>query len=1571
MSDRLFDTLFDLIPKLSAATGDYSFEKLIAELLEILTGQHFHYAKPGYQAGRDMGSRDSYGNTIFIECKRYKKTTELNERELLGELQQAKDETPDLDIWVLATSRDVDSKLYESLHRKAAQDGIDFAVIADGDGEPSSLAVLCANSSATVTEFLKSVVSDNNLSNLENELDEITKHPQFSGKVNRLREKFLSPLVGYENWRVEQNKKILDCFKSKKDSRAVFGQPIYVGGDNAKYIERTTLTDQLNSWYSTWRENKKIFSVLGEEGDGKTWGVARWLKQKIQQDSSFPGVVFISSNQATTNDPHKLFSEVIARSLTNLSSEQCDRRIKRWTNKTTDDEPILLLVLDGINERQEFRWWRLLIDCLAASSLCNSVGVLITCRDRYWQSTFGSLRSLLVNTYKLSSYSEDELTQALKLSKIDRSKLPSNLFSSKLIYKPRYFDLVVKHQEKIGDVGKITVPRLIYEDWKDRLDRNSNIAITDEKFQTIIKDLVEKTPERAKNLLKEQDIEETFSFVSNKIELLEEFRTGSILKEKSSGRYEIEEKFLTYGLGQLLVENLKDAAESGEVNLEEVMAQWLEPNAGMDIKGEICHFASLISLGDTEIPPKVKVILLSAWVNSQNSKENTNTDFIEYLPVDPDAYIDLAEIVWSDKTENPWAQELLMRAFIRWRENDRVMKKLSLKLEEWLGFVHLYGFPHPRRSSKNDREIKQIRADISQCVDRQLEPGQVFTFNGYLLTAINDDGLLRLERVALRIIDYLPVKPFIKAIATGATAEAIMGCSQDYRDKYNLFQWIFASADDNLWNEIKLEVESLKAANNLIANRVAYFLLSWEGSTEAFELRKTLPQNLFPVDTWIKRQKQDICKSWYRWSESDCIACLNRSDLTLHSVAQKVIPHCFNPLLNVPDNLREYFAPLTEQISIDSIWSEYWQNSDDIHFKQYEPALCAYAPNAIADLVKQIIRGITNRSEIRLRQLCFKIKENYLIFDAIEKQAIHKIWQQFEQKCDTTENLEQVAESRLFKIVLEQLEPQQQLDYLLQRSTTASDWTSLELSFKPLQNLESALLKLDCLNNDTPIQRILWFLTAHPENLTAKQICQHIYPLLENENSFTRSLALKILYQSQDRKIVQHFINSSWQWDVQHHDLENHWGNLLLCQYGQKLSFSDLKNRVHPSFLGIAIRNRGMKHEEVEQYVEYIDLLWTEIKKNVPELPHDFPSTEIRITRDEDFTDLDIIYLSDKYLNFSENFISKDATWGGRDNNSDYGSLKDFDERDDTRKRLNLIVKNSIEEQLETNNCFFNYKISKDVLSSAIALSPDLVDRWLEPIQGEQSETARKIIRVGTLFYETLCYVLLERSHPRAIELYRYLSQNESQIVLKDARTNTRYLDYALFQASPTESVEQEWLHRLENCHSDTELMEFTIVAQLGQGESWLLSRIERQLQSSVPIDFSQAVTMLAFLETDKAIEQLKNLAINQPDTWRKQLVDISMERWRRNSWAKHWFREFLNQGERVMAWRGFRLFLQCADKRFWSWKEKLVTEASSQKFHQYYLNFLDDNEDTIKNAVRNSKYNQALDKTFLCHKTT
>src|SRR6266550_757005 len=82
-------------------SGLEGFEGLISSLLAALTGRHFRLASAGYQAGRDMTARIPNGNVIAVECKRYGRHNELDERALLGEMAQAVRSIPELDLWVL------------------------------------------------------------------------------------------------------------------------------------------------------------------------------------------------------------------------------------------------------------------------------------------------------------------------------------------------------------------------------------------------------------------------------------------------------------------------------------------------------------------------------------------------------------------------------------------------------------------------------------------------------------------------------------------------------------------------------------------------------------------------------------------------------------------------------------------------------------------------------------------------------------------------------------------------------------------------------------------------------------------------------------------------------------------------------------------------------------------------------------------------------------------------------------------------------------------------------------------------------------------------------------------------------------------------------------------------------------------------------------------------------------------------------------------------------------------------------------------------------------------------------
>jgi hypothetical protein len=608
--------LFNILRQVKP-TGPDGFEGLIAALLEELTGRHFHLAISGAQGGRDMSSRRSNANVVAVECKRYGQNAELNERELLGELVQVEQDIPDLDLWVLVASREVPSQLTETLNGLAAEKGIGFFSISSEDGIPSSLEVLCANSPETVWTHpgIRAVVSPESLETL---LQQIAEHPNYQGRLSELINSFSSPLAGYDSWRARHNEWFIGTLQSNREARASHGQPINVEEPGVMLIRRETASRSLDAWWQGWEGSHEFLAALGEEGDGKTWAVVSWLSERIKNTPDFPAVTFLSSTDvqsasAGVTDLKTLFSRVILRQLSGASREQVERRLDRWLSRPSGQFPLLLLVLDGVNERGGHDWWRGLLEQLAGEPWCHQVAVLITCRASYWGRYFGKLRHLPVSSFTVGPYDEAELAEALTQKGLRREDIQDSVIT--LIRKPRYFDLMVRHHGRIAESGDVTVARLIYEDWRDRYERKRAITLTDEEFQDVIRRLAH---EGATGQLSGQDVAEALPAFSDKQSTLEELQTGGVL-QPFKGRYKVDYRLLVYGLGLLLVDQLEQSVV-GSQDPREIIAGWLEPHAEIDIKAAICEFAAIHALGLSTLPLDAKVALLESWVGSRNRR---------------------------------------------------------------------------------------------------------------------------------------------------------------------------------------------------------------------------------------------------------------------------------------------------------------------------------------------------------------------------------------------------------------------------------------------------------------------------------------------------------------------------------------------------------------------------------------------------------------------------------------------------------------------------------------------------------------------------------------------------------------------------------------------------------------------------------------------------------------------------------------------------------------------------------------------------------------------------------------
>lgn len=1550
MSTALMSLLRHHIP-----TGSEGFEGLITRLLEKLTGRHFYLARSGSQKGRDITSDTQNFSVIAVECKRYGKHTELDERGLLGELVQAVRDIPDLDLWVLVASRSIPSQVVTALTAEAQKQGVEFLSISADDRSPSSLAALCSHGSDVVLQYVESELCSAERQELHRQLDAIVANSQYNSAIDHLRARFSSVTVGYDHWRETQNTWLTECFRLESKTRAEFGQPLNVEGEGVHFVQRRTAWSQLDTWLSKWREDHQSFVLLGEEGDGKTWAVASWLSRKICEQEHFPPVVFVSSKAAESQEPLLLLEKVLERQRGILREGFWKKRMNRWLQRDEHSAPLLLLILDGINECQTPSWWRGLLEKLSVSPWRERVALLVTCRSEFWVRYFSILRYLPTRPWSLPPYDEDELSTALTYHHLRRSEIADNLLP--LITKPRYFDLVVKHRQRMKESGDITVARLIYEDWRDRVERKTPLTDLDnETFQSLIRNLARKSQEGTRSV-SQQELNTLLSPQNDRQNLLNELSTGGILERTSTG-YRVNERLLICGFGLLLADQVAQAAEEGKL-LNESIGTWLEPHAGMDLKAAICGAAVLHALSVSDFTNQTRVALLQAWITSQNPGPEIERSFSAYVPLSPESYVELAEVLWSDAYNNPQARELLTSSLLRWSDSPQVVKVLHHACERWLGFVHPCGFPLQR--GDGGKAAEEVRSKIAGRVGRVLQPGRLM-FADYPLTVIENDGLLYLGRAALTIISHLPRGQFLRSIAIGCLAEAIM----DMPDKYELFAWVMRSAPEPVWSEVQQEVQGLLSSEHIVTTQAAYRLLSFEGSVEAHRLQQTFPSDVFP-DNWMRAlHDRDPCTSGFSWSRTECETCVRREDLEPLRIARQIKTFCADPQLVVPTNFGERLEPLGDAIAVESVWVSLGTTKEDLTIEEIEPALCAYNPTAYVKLIRRIFCQAEARDKSVLWPLAHRLREYGPILGPAERASIRQAWEKFGTESSQWHDTDRNTESFLLRFVLEDMEAPQQLSVILDRPPEARDLIAYERLFRPVTNWGELQEQIHNLLDAESLQRILWFICTYPQHIPA-DLLRTIADFVTHKDTVVRWMALRLLCECKDATAVKSIVGGSWAWHADQSSHEHHWGSLLLCEYGGALPYEELRARIHPAYLGYAIEQRGNNTNEVHQYAEDIHRVWEALGTHLPDLPVEFPGAVVARSRTNEGLGTEEIGLSNSAFARSALFVYRKPFWQGSfddDRQIFYRQLQG--DTQNSEQALLQVLRETIAAQQEAGNTWFARYFSRHALAAVVRGREDLVAEWLAAVQSEAPEAQRRML-LGRSFYEALCDVLLRETPTKGLVLYERLEKSPSGISFVERGTEIPQLIYSLFSAAPTSETVAVWNRQVQQCRTDRELMTIAIAAQAGNGNDWLWASIQQKILSPVLFEQAKAYSLAAFVDTKESAALLQKKLEGEPETWIGKITGIGLQRWNANEWARYWYRRFLTIEDDILAWAAFRLFLWCVDSRFWLWRALVETEINLRAMQPNRWVFLEGNEDTIENHVRQNE--KSLKEHFLGQK--
>ena len=422
------DYLLDFLRSLPA-TGANGFEGLVRDLLEQWTNFSFRIARAGSQFGKDGMSEGQDEFSIAFETKRYNETTELNARELLGELTQAKTSYPELELWVLAATREV-GDLAKDLRKGAERLDVDILIVdarVDGVG---SLHALCAEYPHVIIQYCR---NNNGLNEkLIESLNEIKSHPHYQNVLQNLRTSLDVSIFGKSSARQKSYVWLKDHVTNKDQANSGFFQDIGLFQPGNKRVTRSTINQSLDTWWDNWKMNPSFYALIGEEGTGKTWALFSWLVEKFNE-SYGPIILPVTTAQlADSSDLNEIIATVLYKRC-RKSKDFWNRRIEAWQKCSKSEEPFLLLCLDGLNEHPNHSFWRSIAAQATSNEMFGRIAIIMTSRPEFWRNCVSTgINETVIETH---GYDDTELQQVLSASHMSLSQIPQAL--RPLIRKPR------------------------------------------------------------------------------------------------------------------------------------------------------------------------------------------------------------------------------------------------------------------------------------------------------------------------------------------------------------------------------------------------------------------------------------------------------------------------------------------------------------------------------------------------------------------------------------------------------------------------------------------------------------------------------------------------------------------------------------------------------------------------------------------------------------------------------------------------------------------------------------------------------------------------------------------------------------------------------------------------------------------------------------------------------------------------------------------------------------------------------------------------------------------------------
>ncbi len=1556
--DYLLLTLLDLKP-----TGPTGFEGLIRELLECWTGQLFRLARAGSQSGKDATSDSPSGIIIAAEMKRYGQESTLNRRELLGELVEAIQGLPNLDLWVLATTTEIGDKEVEGIKKQSEQEGIESLLLDSREDGSGYLKAFCARYPDIIKNFCNKNNQDINIEELELSINSIQSHANYERTIKQLSEKLNAAVFGFNGARSKVFQWLRQHIDSHIESMSAFQQDIGLNDKKRREpIIRTSLNAQFNSWWENRNANSAHAVLLGEEGTGKTWAAMAWLSSRFDGKTG-PILLPVTSAQlsGTSNIDELIIETLIKRC--GKTETFWKKRLNGWMNRPEIDGPLFLLYLDGLNEKPNLPW-RNLITQANSSDWYGRVAIFMSSRKEFYQTKIASLDSG-VKEIETTGYDDAELKQELDLASVPNSVvIPEEMRS--LIRKPRYCDLALRYFADLLNSGDLTIERLLYQDYKERMAKKLNLPVTDDDFNQILCALAKKHMNGIHSFGK-TDIATILPSADASGAIMQEIIDGGLLvkTDQISTPYRVEIRRLVYGLGMLMADQVSSEQRASIDEYLAVAETWLEPHPDMELKVTIVGAATFISIMNKDYPVNARRALLLLWIGSRNMTDLQEKAVSAYLPDCAQDIIAITDVFWSSEKDNGVAQERLARAFLKHRDDSKIKPILIDACKRWMSYININGQPFERSSNKDN--ISELRQGLFKRLGQEVATGDSITFHGRRFLIIEDDHILRLTRFAMFLISDGDRLSFIEAFFQWAISRRLMGRHSEFDEA----AWIIRLTDEDLWPTFEPTLTQMMLSGDETLKKAARLLLDCIGNRPANELIEKNLRDLYPATTFqIEYQRDPYASIFSLSSRDDYEPCMARNDLPLHHIVNKIEKYLADPDITAPASFILRLNEATQSLPVAGYHASFGRTVEDHQIETFMPVLARFAFQNLGELMRQAVHSLDQRNEEGIRQLLIYLPEQGIVLHEPEIAILDKILAMYHRKaCIWPEHAnygsmdrEMFAECRGTLARIVHLTADEIPIFILNRPDKALDLESLEHWFQPLpENTVGDYLSL-ILSESSPVAqyRILWLLYK------SKPVISNVHRRLLIEwvgssNNFLKYSALQFAWLSGDQLLIDHILQK----DFGHLEPETSridaWIANIYCKYGRDLPLDTIIQRLPLEWVGKVIYENSCRTGDVSLFANLLDTAWQMIAQRKEMDDSTFVSPQVE--KDQK-TGATFVQYKEPSYDRSIRYVSQFLSWhSGRPNEENgkpnlllHESAEDFTARQRMfHEQIKVLMQ---QEVTRWRYCQFN----TDVLSCICQDHPKIVEKWIDAAL--ESHSGKNLIISCSGFYQSLCSALVKIGNQRGFILWRKICEHPHRVNFINKNADTDWMTCLPFSAIPSKDASNAALELLENCHSDIGLLELANAACAYEQQAWILEKTQ-DLIGRLPLWLrAKGIMFISLADMEREIDSLIQSA-DIGGTWVEKLLPQMKYLHDRNRWARHWYNLFLTVSDNDEAFSCFQLFLKSVDRRCHLWVDVLDERAQKySRIAERRMKFRLINNDEIKRAIKENE--KGLDDCFL-----